>query len=148
MICATAAFWHRTEPAPTPARRRPSAPIQSTRTAQTMCAYSTPVARPERLLVVKARQHEGQAPSPGVGPPLTPRRVRAGVGRAMAEKPQDQRARPAARSSVRSETRGDDDYSQVSGAPSGVAFDAVSAGYHHTCGLQRSHGEVVCWGSD
>jgi hypothetical protein len=41
---------------------------------------------------------------------------------------------------------GDDGFGQVSQTPAGVAFESVSAGRVHTCGI-RSDGTRTCWGA-
>jgi len=43
---------------------------------------------------------------------------------------------------------GDDTFGQVSAVPSHVAFDQISAGASHTCGVESGTSAAHCWGDD
>ena len=42
---------------------------------------------------------------------------------------------------------GNDDYSQITDAPTDIGYTAVSAGLEHTCALDAT-GAVECWGNN
>jgi alpha-tubulin suppressor-like RCC1 family protein len=52
------------------------------------------------------------------------------------------------RSDGTAECFGDDTYGQVSGLPSALTFEHVSAGHRHSCGVEAGTGAVHCWGQD